>query len=92
VDGKLSIWIQNIRYYYQKFTAFRIGVLGGTVGVFVDLDHPIAFFLKIENGRFFHYPILFATFIVFCGLCAYLGGLLLRMVLRKGDKQCIILD
>lgn len=53
------------------------------MGVFVDLDHPIAFLLGIEDGRFFHYPILFATFFLFCGLFAYLTGLLFAMVLRN---------
>ena len=91
MDGKLSFWIQNIRDHCKMHPALWVGFFGGVVGVLVDLDHPVSFFLKVENGRFFHYPIFFLTFAVFCGLCAYIGGLLFTLVLKR-RKKCIILD
>jgi len=83
VDGKLSFWIQNLRHYCEVHFALVAGIFCGCMGVLVDLDHPIAFFLKIEYGRFFHYPLFFLTFAVFCGLCAYIGRLLFALVLKN---------
>jgi len=91
VDRKLSFWIQNIRYYLQEHLSFFVGIFAGLVGVFVDLDHPVSFFFEIKNGRFFHYPLFFLTFAVFCGLCAYIGRLLFALVLDR-RRKCIILD
>jgi len=57
-------------------------LLCGLAGVLVDIDHPIAYYLIPEwSGRFLHTPLLIGSSIVLCGCCAYIGGLLLRMVL-----------
>jgi hypothetical protein len=65
------------------FVALFVGIFSGIMGVLVDLDHPVAFLFGIEDGRFFHYPLLFATFFLFCGLFTYIAGLFCAMVLRK---------
>ena len=58
--------------------------LCGAAGVLVDIDHPIAYYLlQEESGRFLHTPILFVSGIVLCCLGTYLGGLFVRLVLRR---------
>jgi len=57
------------------FNALLIGLLCGVVGVLVDLDHVVAFFVK-RGGRIFHPYLLVVSSIGLCGLIAYLGGLL----------------
>ena len=93
MNGKLSFWFCNIRNYLQMHMSLVAGIFGGCLGVFVDIDHPIAFLLGNQSGRFFHYPLFFIAFAVFCGLCAYIGRLLCMLVLRKiKERKCIIVD
>ena len=82
-DSRYVVRNFNIQYCSSKFVAFFVGICGGIVGVLVDFDHPIAFFLGIKDGRFFHYSLFFIVFLVFCGLCTYMGRLLFKLVLRK---------
>jgi hypothetical protein len=87
------VWFSNFRDIVEKHFALFVGFLCGCLGVLVDLDHPIAFLLKIGDGRFFHYPFFFATFFLFCGLFSYMAGLLCSMVLKKNRRdKCIIED
>ena len=61
-----------------------VGILCGCLCVFIDIDHPIALAIGIEDARFLHpYYFILACLIV-CGVFAYVGGLLLKAVLRKG--------
>ena len=63
---------------------FRTFCYCGLAGVLVDIDHPIAYYLLPgASGRFLHTPLLIASCIVLGGLCAYLGGLFIRLVLRR---------
>jgi len=59
-----------------EHTTFLIGLLCGVIGVLVDLDHVIAYYIGRSN-RFLHTPLLIVSSIVICGALAYLGGLLL---------------
>ena len=89
MDGKTTVWFRNFKHYYKMHPTLVAGIYGGCVGVLVDLDHPVAFFFHIKDGRFFHYPLFFIVFAVFCGLCAYIGGLLLLVVLRRRNKKIL---
>jgi len=61
-------------------------LLCGLVGILIDIDHPIAYYwIRDLDGRFLHTPLLIASCVVLCGCGAYIGGLLIRMVL--GGKQ-----
>ena len=57
----------------------------GAAGVLVDIDHPIAYYLlQGASGRFLHTPLLIASCIVLGCLGAYIGGLFIGLVLRRG--------
>lgn len=62
------------------WTTLLVGVLCGIVGILVDIDHLISHF-NGRSGHFLHTPILIIAGIIICGALAYLGGLLIRMVL-----------
>jgi hypothetical protein len=60
------------------------GVICGGICVLIDIDHPLALAIGIEDGRFLHpYYFAIAVGIIF-GCCTYVGGLLIKAVLRKG--------
>lgn len=64
-----------------------VGLLCGTVGVLVDIDHVISYYIG-WNDHFLHTPLLIISGAVLCCLIAYLGGLLYRSILkRKGVKR-----
>lgn len=74
-----------------RTTLFIVGICG-TVGVLVDIDHIIAYYLIPQwSEKFLHAPLLITSSIVILGLGAYLGGLYLRMVLKKegGERTCL---
>lgn len=64
---------------------YIIGVCG-LAGILVDIDHPLAYMLKIPDGRFLHIPFLAGAMciILYCGARA--GGLLIKMVLKKRSE------
>jgi len=58
--------------------------LCGTVGVLVDIDHIISYYLIPEwSRRFLHTPLLVTSCLMLVGLGTYLGRLLIRMVLTN---------
>jgi len=61
------------------------GFCGGICGVLVDFDHIIQ--VVFDTGsRPFHIYSFIVAIIIFCGCCAYLGGLCFKLVLKK-DKD-----
>jgi hypothetical protein len=61
---------------------FTFGVCG-LAGIFPDIDHWLkAYFFPALDWRFLHPTFLIIAGIVFCGSCAYFGGLLCWSVLR----------
>ena len=64
-------------HHKMLYNALLVGLLCGTVGVLVDIDHFIAYFTR-GSGRVLHTPILIVSITMLCGLIAYLGGLLIR--------------
>lgn len=63
--------------------------LCGIVGVLVDIDHLIYYtvtYYKLQaqiTGRFLHTPIFIVVGSAIIGICAYIGGLYIKSVLRK---------
>lgn len=57
--------------------------LCGLVGMAIDADHIIAYWLEIPDGRFLHLPLLAGavSIILYCGTRA--GGLLAGRILRR---------
>ena len=70
-------------YSLLRNRSFRAFILCGIAGVSIDIDHPISFLAKSGlHARFLHLPIFIGACVMFCGICAYLGGLLFKMVLK----------
>jgi hypothetical protein len=70
-------------HYLLRSRTFRAFILCGIIGVSIDIDHFISYLAKAGlSARFLHIPIIIIIGCVFCCLCAYLGGLLLKVVLR----------
>lgn len=64
--------------------------LCGLFGILPDLDHPIAstvFGIPLDEPttafRFFHLPVFIISSTLILIMCAYLGGLAIRLVLKK---------
>lgn len=81
---------QHMVYNILRSLPFRVGLLGGLCGVFVDLDHIVAYYIPALQQwypehplRCFHIPLFIMSSIVICGLGAYLGRLWIGMVLRR---------
>ena len=71
--------------YMGPGNALLVFGICGIVGVLVDLDHVISYYLVPQwSGRFLHTPLLVVSSAVLCGLITYIGGLFIRMVLKKG--------
>ncbi len=57
--------------------------LCGLVGMAVDVDHTLAYSLKISDGRFLHIPLSAGAVSIILYCCARGGGLLIGLVLKK---------
>ena len=56
---------------------------GGVLGVLVDADHVLKYYLfPGEIERFLHTPLLIVCCIALCGCGAYLAGLYLKSLLK----------
>ena len=70
----------NVRgriYSIMSHRALFAGLCGGIISVLVDADH------LFWGTRAWHVPLLVISSLVLCGCGAYLGRLLVRMVLNK---------
>lgn len=71
----------------ERWIALFIFGTCGTVGVLVDLDHLVAFFLRryvnprITEGRLWHTPLLILSGLAICYLGSHIVGLYGRLVL-----------
>ncbi len=71
-----------------SWNALLVFGICGTVGVLVDIDHLVSYYLIPEwSARFLHTPLLIASSVVILGLGTYLGGLLIRMVLNRREAK-----
>jgi len=75
------MWLQDMANYSLFGVPLWVIMLCGVLGILVDLDHPIAYYLNLD-GRFLHTPLLIISGLIFLGCCAYITGLFLRMVLK----------
>ncbi len=93
MDG-INIFLARANHIVRSRT-FLVGVLGGLVGVLVDADHLVAYFIfhwSKFSGRFLHIPIFIVVCIVLICMVAYLARLYLVAVLRNRNakKQGIV--
>jgi len=76
------MWLYNILHYSLFGIPLWVGVLCGVISVLVDLDHIIAhYWLTGLDGRFLHTPLLIISCGILFSCCAYIGGLLIWLVL-----------
>jgi len=72
-----------VRHTSELEFALFVGILGGIFGVLVDLDHIPSLFRTGIHHRLWHTPVLIISLGI-AGCCfAYLGGLLVRLVLKR---------
>ena len=81
--GYNDMWLRNTMDFKVFGVPLYIILLCGLAGVAVDIDHPVAYLLGIEDGRFLHIPLLASAGCIVFYYGAYITGLLVRMVLKK---------
>ena len=77
-----------LRHRVQFRTALYLGLLGGIVGVLLDVDHIFTYYDEETWGsRWFHWPAFYIScgVVVYYGACA--GRLLYKKILRKRDND-----
>ncbi len=74
--------------------ALRIGIWCGIVSVLPDIDHPISWAIwylskgeTIYPARFLHTPFLIWAGTLIIIMCAYIGGLFAKFVLRDRNIE-----
>ena len=76
------MWLYDLLHINLHGVPLWVILLCGVVGILVDIDHLIAYYLVPKwSERFLHTPLLIISCAVLCGCGAYLGGLLVRLVL-----------
>jgi len=81
------MWFRDTVHFKMRGISLLAFCLCGFIGILVDIDHPISYYLIPEwSGRFLHTPLLIASCLMLCCLGAYLGGLYLGNVLRTRKK------
>lgn len=77
------MWISSLIHYQVFGVPLWVILLCGLAGLLVDIDHPISYYWLTDLSKtFLHTPLLLISCIVLCSCGTYLGGLLIRMVLR----------
>jgi hypothetical protein len=73
---------------FGRSKPFRVGLLGGLVGVLIDGDHLIAYLLgwPPTSERFLHVPIFVGVCLALVGMGAYTRRLYVKAVLK--EKRC----
>ena len=81
--------MRNLNLLHRKVFGVPLWAIGlcGLVGMAVDLDHPIAYYL-LQNwsGRFLHTPLAVASCLVLCGIGAHCARLYRSLVLRRNKR------
>jgi len=80
-----SVWCRGMVHNILRSKPFRIGLLCGAISLLPDIDHIIAYYwLKGLDGRFLHIPILIWAGTLIVIMCAYLGRLYIKYLLKGG--------
>lgn len=83
-------FVRRAIHYFANCSSFKfallVGVLGGIVNVFVDIDHaPVLW--GGDASRAFHPAFLIGGGIIFICYLACLGGSIIELVLEKRRKE-----
>jgi len=75
-------FVYGLRHTSEYQFTFFVGILGGILGVLVDLDHIPSLFREGIYHRLWHTPVLIVALFVGGYCLAHLAGLLARLVLK----------
>jgi uncharacterized membrane protein len=87
----MNVWSPKLeRIVHFKARGVPLWVIGicGLVGVLVDIDHPIAYWVTGKTTRADHIPLAIISCLILCGVSACIGGLYCKLVLR-GEKGTV---
>lgn len=76
----------NLGNHNKVWVAFRVGIFGGIIGVLVDIDHVISYWLTGEATRAAHIYLMYISIAVICGTMSYIGGFYLERFLARRKK------
>jgi hypothetical protein len=72
-----------VHYQVRGVPLWVIGTCG-LVGILVDIDHPITYWITGETLRADHKTLAIISCLILCGVSAYIGGLYAKLVLKGG--------
>ena len=87
----MNVWLPKwVSVLHSKVRGVPLWVIGscGLVGVLVDIDHPITYWIAGKATRADHVPLAIISCVILCGVSACIGGLYRKLVLR-GKKGTI---
>ncbi len=82
--------VRLTKYFKMRSLPFWVIGLCGLVGVLVDLDHPITYWITGHASRAAHLSIAVVSGLVLCSVIALCGGLFFKMVLTRYRKQTAV--
>jgi hypothetical protein len=88
----MNVWFPKlVSVIHYKVRGVPLWVIGscGLVGILIDIDHPISYWITGQASRAAHIPLAVVSGICLCVVSACIGGLYCRLVLR-GKKGTII--
>jgi hypothetical protein len=91
----MNVWLPKlVSVLHYKVRGVPLWVIGscGLVGVLVDIDHPITYWIAGKATRADHVPLAIISCVILCGVSACVGGLYRKLVLRgkKGTLPKLI--
>jgi hypothetical protein len=76
--------LSSIGSFIKRNPTFLVGILGGSMGIFIDFDHIINYLYPQEQGgRFLHGWFCLGSIVVLCGAITFVTRLYYKTVLKK---------
>ena len=82
MNALLSKYTAFVMDLPRGYFALCLGLCSGLIAVLIDVDH-ITLYFGHPSGRVAHTPLFILAGIVALYCCARIGGLLIRLVLRR---------
>jgi hypothetical protein len=75
--------VRLLASFMEGRTSFCFVIGCGMVGVCIDIDHLFALFIPTVDGRAWHPALCVLCWFAFCGVIAFVAGLLVKLVLKR---------